>query len=367
MNTQTPLSFAILSDFSLHTDADGLLQILPYGQFRARDGRPFDAPYWNLDDASGERLAAQLNTRLKDLVVDYEHQTLNAQKNGLPAPASGWLKARHYVYKPGQGLFARVEWTSKAQSFIDNNEYRYLSPVFAYDKNGEIYQFLHLALTNTPALDNLPEIVAALSQSFTFMEQKTMNEALKLLKQLLGLPESADESQTVAALNTVTNLMTSSKGLATCNTNLIQFMKDNQAHIVALSTAESIQVEPDPAKYVPIDVVKSMQTELAALSNKVKEFEGKQSDELIQAALSDGRLLPSLKSWAEGLAKTNIVALTEYLGSAQPVAALSQTQTNGLPPAGLDNKKGALTQEQIAVCSELNITPEEYLKTLETK
>ncbi len=361
MNTKPLLSFAVLSDFSLTIDEDGLLQILPYGQFRAVDGRPFDAPYYLADDTIGYRLAAQLNMLKTDLVIDYEHQTLNAKENGEPAPAAGWLKAHSYVWKLGKGLFARSDWTNRAQAFIDNKEYRYLSPVLSYDPTtGEIYAFFHIALTNTPALDNLPEIMAALSQTFQKTEQKPM-EALKLLKQLLGLAESADDTQTTAALNTAINQMTGNKGIAACNTTLSQFIQDAQKQVVALSA------EPDPAKYVGVSVMTEVQKQVVALSNQLKAIETEKAQSLITVALSDGRLLPAQKEWAENLATSNITALTQFLSTTTPVAALNQTQTNGQPPAGVDNKTAVLTETQIAVCSQLGISQEDYLKAKETE
>ena len=43
-NTTPLLSIAILTSFELETDGNGWVKLLPFGQFRAVDGRPEDAP-----------------------------------------------------------------------------------------------------------------------------------------------------------------------------------------------------------------------------------------------------------------------------------------------------------------------------------
>ena len=76
-------------------------------------------------------------------------------------------------------------------------------------------------------------------------------------------------------------------------------------------------------------------------------------------ALASGRLLPAQEAWARDLGKTNLAALTAYIASAQPIAALTATQTQGTPPAGVA-AAGALTPEQLAVCSAMGMTAEAF-------
>lgn len=61
------------------------IQLLPYGEFRAIDGRPTDAPAWFLTEENGHDVAALANQARTQLVVDYEHQTLHKETNGQPA------------------------------------------------------------------------------------------------------------------------------------------------------------------------------------------------------------------------------------------------------------------------------------------
>ena len=214
MDKQTLLSIAVLTSFELETDGNGWTKLLPFGQFRSVDGRPEDAPYWYTDDASGSALAADLNAQKVKILFDYEHQTLHAEKNGQPAPASGWITPGNVQWRNGQGLYAKSDWTEMAAKHIEKKEYRYLSPVFLYDSTGKVKKYLHGALTNNPALDNLGEITAALSQKFNQqMEQKPMDKALQaLLCSVLGLKEDATEVQITAALTLAIDKMTDGKG-----------------------------------------------------------------------------------------------------------------------------------------------------------
>jgi phage I-like protein len=148
------------------------VQLLPAGTFKARDGRPADVParHWYTDAALAAHVIAKASALATDIVIDYEHQTLNAENNGQPAPAAGWLQGAALEWREGQGLFATgVQWTPSAAAMVKAREYRYLSPVFRYDRQtGAVLELLHVGLTNFPALDgmeSLPALAAARFQS----------------------------------------------------------------------------------------------------------------------------------------------------------------------------------------------------------
>ena len=133
-------------------------QIIPAGEFRAKDGRPREVAAWRLSSSNAIAFIQKFRAQGKPLLVDYEHQTLNSAKNGRPAPAAGWIK--DLEWRPGKGFFAvDTEWTQKARAYLRSKEYRYISPVISYNKEtGDILDILHIALTNNPALDQLPEL-----------------------------------------------------------------------------------------------------------------------------------------------------------------------------------------------------------------
>ncbi|MDY2654983.1 MAG: phage protease [Eisenbergiella porci] len=106
-----------------------------------------------VDDESCQAIINQFENRKIDLVIDYEHQTLfNVQ-----APAGGWIKE---IYKGEDALIAKVEWTPKAQEYLKNKEYRYLSPVVNVRKSdGRAVSISSVALTNTPAITGMFSVV----------------------------------------------------------------------------------------------------------------------------------------------------------------------------------------------------------------
>jgi len=93
------------------------------------------------------------------LVLDFDHSTDLAAPQGRPSPAAGWLKE----FKVEHGaIFARIEWTADAAEAVKAKKYRYVSPVFEHSKDGKVERILRAALTNNPALTELPAIAAAL-------------------------------------------------------------------------------------------------------------------------------------------------------------------------------------------------------------
>lgn len=133
------------------------VQLLPDGEFRSTDGRPRNAPCWKLNREIAKQLIAHCDASANDLVIDYEHQSLRSQDNGLPAPAAGWFK--RLEYREGIGLFATdVRWTANAIRMIESQEYRFLSPVFSYGPNGDVLHLFNAGLTNTPALDGMESV-----------------------------------------------------------------------------------------------------------------------------------------------------------------------------------------------------------------
>lgn len=365
---RNPLSLAVLSaatnasvgfaSLSLAFDGqnDGWCQLLPAGHFSAIDGRPFDVPggQWVINADIASRLIQYAKNAANDLVIDYEHQTLNKDRNGQPAPASGWIKDMEW--REGSGLWIKPQWTSRAKEFIKGEEYRFLSAVFPYDKHtGEPLYIHSAALTNRAGVDGLQDLEALSANILNQHPQETppMNKAmLKLLAKLgieLNEGEQMTEAQEAAALSAVDTALAKADeadGLKT--------------QVAALSAQDN---KPDPAKYVPIAAVQQLQQQVAVLSARTNANELEQT---ISTALEDGRLLPAMEEWAHDLGKRDMAALTAYLDNAVPLAALSAQQTNGKDKPDADKKTGvaALSAQELTVCANMGISAEDYLKNL---
>lgn len=223
------------------------VQLFPSGLFRARDGRPTGIDGWRMDASAARKLVAMAAQRQTPFVIDYEHQTLYAETSGNPAPAAAWFE--RLEWREGDGLYAvDVEWTARAAAMIQGDEYRFISPVFKFDKTGSVTELLMVAVTNNPAIDGIADVAAARSAQQTACEV----------------------------------------------------------------------------------------------------------DRLVLESLADGRLQPSLESWARDLGKRHVAALRSFLGSVQPVNAQHGTQTSD-----------KLTCEELAVCRAMGHDPKEFLKAKE--
>jgi len=314
------------------------VQLTPAGFFRAKDGRPVDlVDGWFIDESVAHRLIDDYwysNAR----VIDYEHQTLRTEENGQPAPAAGWFNGLQWRES---GLWATdVKWTPKAEEMILSGEYKYISPVILYDpKTGHVLDVVMAAITNNPAIDGMSSIANLTSQALSFklqQQSKGQDMDLKKLIGLLGLPKDTSEEAAMTAL----------KALVAKNSELAEL---------------KAQVEkPDPAKFVPIDVVKDLQREIAALSLKQTSQE---VSKVVADAIEAGQLLPSQKEWATRLGQSDMAALTSFIEVAAPVAALTgeQSLAGSMPPA----KQAALTAEEQQVAKAFGLSTKQFLAAKE--
>lgn len=339
------------------------VQLFPAGQFKARDGRPVEpaSGHWLLDDETAAQLLAKLSARKTDLVVDYEHQTLASEHNGKPAPAAGWITPQSVEWRPGAGLFAStVDWTDNAKAYIAAREYRYISPVFQYDrKTGAVLNLLHVALTNFPALDGMDALVASATARFTADEvppkENVMNR--EQLIAFLGLSADASDEDISAAM---TALKAQGDTLAQ-EVAALKTTKTTLEAALATAAAKGAADVPDPTKFVPIQVVEDLKKDFAALSTKLTTGE---VDELVKSGLDDGRLLPAQEKWARDLGAKDVAALKGYLDSATPIAALKGRQTQSAKPP---EKVEELSVEALALCKSLGVDPKDYLNELNSK
>jgi phage I-like protein len=317
------------------------LQLTPAGEFRSIDGRPYECATWRIDQAIAELVVRRAGERTSRMVIDYEHQTLLAERNGQPAPAAAWFKA--LTWREGAGLFATdVEWTARAKAMVEAREYRYVSPVFRYDPvTGDVLEILHAALTNNPGLDGMREILAAASvRAALSLERNNVNELLKKLLAALGLPAATNEADALAGVAALKTKADQAAGL--------------EGEVAALKSAT-----PDPTKYVPIAAMTTLQTELATLRAKVG---GDEVEAIVSKAIQDGKLIPAQEGWARDLGKKDLAALKSFVDTAQPIAALGGQQSQG-KKFDADGKP-KLSDEQLAVCKALGLKPEDYAAQL---
>lgn len=321
----------------------GRIQLLPYGKFRATDGRPTDVEAWYVTDTNGADVVALANNQRNPLPIDYEHQIIHSLKNGKEAPSAGWME---YFYFTPQGIFADVRWTDKAADYIKNGEYRYISAVFAYDTDGYVRKIFHAALTNTPALDGMEEAMVAASVNLLQEDNPMDKKLLAALCALFALKADASE----ADITEKVTALSAAKGDSPVDVlDVYAKLAEKEQSVAALSTQVG---NPDPAKFVPVDQVVALQADFNALKTSV---EADKKEALITTALSQGKLAPALKEWAESLP---VEALSTYLEKAPAMAALSgEPQAKGYP----EQKVAALSAAEQAAARALGMTEAEFM------
>ena len=331
--------------FEINKAKYGRIQLLPYGKFRAADGRPTDVEAWYVTDTNGADVVALANNQRNPLPIDYEHQIIHSLKNGKEAPSAGWME---YFYFTPQGIFADVRWTDKAADYIKNGEYRYISAVFAYDTEGYVRKIFHAALTNTPALDGMEEAMVAASVNL-LQEDNPMNK--KLLAALCALFALKADASEADITEKVTALSAAKGDSAVEVLDVYAKLAEKEQSVAALSTQVG---NPDPAKFVPVEQVAALQADFNALKTSV---EADKKAALITAALSQGKLAPALKDWAQSL---SVEALSAYLEKAPAMAALSgEPQAKGDP----EQKVVALSAAESAAAKALGLSEKDYMAT----
>lgn len=345
---------------SVAMNADGEVQLVPCGKFRGVDGRPKDAAHWVMDAQAAQDVIAFCSARQNEFVIDYEHQSLLTETNGQPAPAAGWFSGAALRWEEGVGLFAKSRWTPRAQGFIDSDEYKYISPVILYQKGtGRVKGIISAALTNNACIDGMDEVLSRAAASFLLDTSKEngMDELLEQLRWFFNLPTLATAEEILAEVKKAADKIKAAQPEATAAAS---FRVDGLIASLGTEVAALKSAAPDPAKFVPVEVMTELQTEVAALRN---EKIARDVDGVVVAALTAGKLLPPQEKWARDLGMKDLAALTDYLETAQTVAALSGTQTGGTPPAGGKNEHG-LNDTQLATCKQLGVSPEDYKRTL---
>lgn len=105
-----------------------------------------------------EEVMARYREHGVDLMLDYEHDSLNPGATPEQRKAAGWGK----IEIRADGLYlTNIKWTPRATEYLKHAEFRYLSPAFNVNDENEIIELINVALTNLPAThDQLPLVAA---------------------------------------------------------------------------------------------------------------------------------------------------------------------------------------------------------------
>jgi phage I-like protein len=215
-------------------------------------------------------------------------------------------------------IWGNVKWTAKASAAIADLEYRFISPAFLHTKDDEarILCLTSAGLVHRPNFD----MPALNNQQDPVMDKE-------LLK-ALGLAETADTATAIAAVN-------------------------------ALQT-------PSPTKYVPRADYDQVLARAANAEARIAETEKVQAqaaaEQLVDKGIGDGKIAPASRDHYLKLA-LNSRADVEALLSTAP-AILKTGADDKLANADPAKGAGTLTDAQKAMCAQMDISEEQFLKAL---
>lgn len=322
-----------------------IISVLPMGHVVSSKGE------FDVDTESFELMKEKIAKHGVDIVVDYEHQTLE----GVQAPAAGWVK--ELILGDGN-IEARIDWTPKAREYLENREYRYISPVITVRKSDGKAVGLHsIALTNTPAIEGMTPIV---NKSEPEGGQNPMNELLKTLAGLLDLAEDATEEQVVEAL----------KALKEAAGNAKQPPNDKGADddtVVANKTVcEMLGLKAGAPTEEVAAKISGLQAGAAAdpnLAEEVKSLKAKLADrdagEAVELALKAGKITPAQKEWAKSYALSDPKGFAGFVEKAPQVVPMGEAAGGSTT---LSLKADELTGDAMLACKQIGVTAEDIAK-----
>lgn len=254
------------------------------------------------DDRSRETTRASWNDYGNDYPLDYEHTTLSAELGLLDkASLAGWVDK---MEERDGFVYGRVKWTSKAANEVLNGESRYVSPVFfVEEESGRVHSYHSFALVTRAGIRN--QRLIGLSSKKSKVNIPSDDYFGEVEKERLNGGQSMDESQKKLSALLVVLGATSETGI------------DEAKKLVALSAAIlELAGEKDVDKAIAkLKAFKADSEALPGVESKLSELadsiEIEQKKALIEKALSERKLTPALREWAEALSITDLSAYLE--------------------------------------------------------
>lgn len=306
---------------SEHVEVDGVpseIRLMPKGWVHSQKGD------FLVDEEAFQMMYQRFKSRKLDLVIDYEHQTLE----DMQAPAGGWITD---IYLGEDAVMAKVSWNNRAKKYLKNKEYRYLSPVVLVRKKDKRAVVLHsAALTNTPAIDGMFPIVNSLEIDVTENEEsenkedETMNLTVEEILELLGLSKDASKEDVTKAINDM-------KGA-------VEKLKEEteKPEVVANSIVLGVLGLGEDAKTEDVVVkIMSLGNGNAEMAQMKEDLKQKEAEESVRLALSEGKLTAAQKDWAMKYALNDPEGFERFVSKAPVVVNMQTMAAQG----GADTKQ----------------------------
>jgi phage I-like protein len=251
-----------------------------------------------------------------------EHATELKAPQGEPAPAVGWIQ--ELQIRGGQ-IWGRVDWTEAGRNAVESKAYRYVSPVFVFERASKrVVALTSAALTNRPNL-----FLQALNGKENSM---TLEELLAAL----GLPKGTTFEAALAHIGKL-------KG--------------------DLATATNAAASPSLDKFVPradYDAALARATNAEqSLASLNKEAKDKDITAAIDKALAEGKITPATVEYhkAQCAQEGGLERFAEYCKAAPVVG--DPSKMDGKRP---EDKGTALNAEEQRIAEMFGNSTEDLQK-----
>jgi phage I-like protein len=284
----------------------------------------------------------------RGIPIDENHSTNLAAPEGREAPARGWVAQ---MEARADGIWGRVDWTEAGRALVGDRAYRGLSPVILLQADAKtVFSITAASLVNKPNLRDLVSLNAE-THAMTLMEQ--------ILK-ALGLAAGATDAEIIAACK-------ATKPAADPKPELQSALVEIGVALGIDGTNTAAIVAAVKGKTVESGSLVALQAENTALAGRVATMETASkraaSEAFVDAAIAAKR------------AGLNATTRETYIALHMEQPAMAETMIKGMPlmgPSGLtaappaaDGTVTSLNAEQAAVATQLGISKETYLATLQ--
>ena len=298
------------------------------GAIRGRDGRAYT-------HSNPLATMAAWVRRGIELPIDINHSSEISAPKGEPSPAVGFI--RDLQARPDGSIWGRADWTEFGKSELRAGRYKFISPAFYVDAKlankklgtlGDITELTSIGIVNKPNFD----LMALNAEEKKESEQE--NSMDKELAKALGLAEDATVAQAAAKI----------------------------------AELEDAATKPELAsEQVKSLVETAVQAAVKPLQEQVKKARELAHSTVIDQYVAMGKIQPtedSKKFWLNACGETDEqLAIVQKQLDSMPVLVSTNAQLPGLAP----QKGSELTANQLKICAMLQVSEEEYKKSLASR
>lgn len=250
---------------------------------------------------------------LLPLPVDYEHD-YERRKPGDDTPAAGWIE--ELAVRDG-AIWGRVVWTPKAAAAIAGREYRFISPGFMHtdDDAAALIELISAGLVHRPNF-----VMPALNSK---QKDPVMD---KELAKALGLPEAASVADAIVA-------------------------------VAALQTPPLTKFMPRADYDQAVTRALNAEQELSGLKAAQTK---RDAEALVDKAIAERKIAPASRDHYLKLAVSSRADVEALLASTP--AIIPEGEDKDLAKGEADKNSGALSDAEKAMCSQLGIAEDKFIK-----